>query len=53
MSDLFVTKKNKYNLRNFQVLESLVKQTVKFGTEHNIEPEVLNFIPKNYGHWQH
>ena len=33
MSDLFVTKENKYNLRNFQTLESLHKRTVKFGTE--------------------
>ena len=33
MSDLFVTWKNNYNLRNFQELESSIKRTVKFGTE--------------------
>ena len=33
MSDLFVARKNKYNLRNFQVLESSNRRTVKFGTE--------------------
>ena len=33
MSDLFVTRENKYNLRNFQALESSHKRTVKFGTE--------------------
>ena len=27
MSDLFVTKENKYNLRNFQELESSLKRT--------------------------
>ena len=33
MSDLFVIRENNYNLRNFQELESSLKQTVKFGTE--------------------
>ena len=31
--DLFVTRKNKYNLRNFQALEYLQNRTVTFGTE--------------------
>ena len=33
MIDLFVTRENKYNLRNFEALESLHKRTVVFGTE--------------------
>ena len=33
MSDLFVTRENIYNLRNFQELEYSLKRTVKFGTE--------------------
>ena len=33
MSDLFVTRENNYNFRNFQTLESSHKRTVKFGTE--------------------
>ena len=33
MSDLFVTKENNCNLRNYQVLKSSHKQTVNFGTE--------------------
>ena len=33
MIDLVVTRENKYNLRNFQALESLHKRTVVFGTE--------------------
>ena len=33
MIDLFVTRENKYNLRNFQALESLHKRTLVFGTE--------------------
>ena len=32
MSDLFVTRENNYNLRNFQELESSLRRTVKFGT---------------------
>ena len=37
MSDLFVTRENNYNLRNFQELESSHKRTVKFGTELILE----------------
>ena len=33
MSDLFFSRENDYNLRNFQELESSLKRTVKFGTE--------------------
>ena len=33
MSELFVTRENNYNLRNFQELESSLRRTVKFGTE--------------------
>ena len=33
MSDLFVTRENNYNLRNFQELKSSLKRTVKFATE--------------------
>ena len=33
MSNLFVTRENKCNLRNFQSLESSHNRTVKFGTE--------------------
>ena len=33
MSNLFVTRENKCNLRNFQSLESFHNRTVKFGTE--------------------
>ena len=33
MSDLFVTRENIYNLRNFQELEYSLKRTVKCGTE--------------------
>ena len=33
MSDLFVTRENNYNLRNFQELEPSPRRTVKFGTE--------------------
>ena len=33
MMDLFVTRESNYNLRNFEEFESLLKQTVKFGTE--------------------
>ena len=31
MSDLFVTRENNYNLRNFQELESSLRRIVKFG----------------------
>ena len=33
ISDLFVTRENNYNLRNFQELEPSPRRTVKFGTE--------------------
>ena len=33
MSDLFVTRENKYNLRTFQALESSHKRIVTSGTE--------------------
>ena len=33
MSELFVTRKNNYNLRNFQALVSSHRRTVKFGVE--------------------
>ena len=46
MSDLFVTRKNAYNLRNFQASESSHKRAVKFGTEtiSYREPEIWNQI---------
>ena len=46
MSDLFVTRENNYNLRNFQELESSHKRTVKFGTEtiSNRGPSIWNLI---------
>ena len=47
MSDLFVTRENNYNLRNFQALESY-KRTVKFGTEtiSYRGPQIWNLIPE-------
>ena len=33
MSDLFATRENNYNFRNFQELESLLRRVVKFETE--------------------
>ena len=33
MSELFATRENNYNFRNFQELESLLRRAVKFGTE--------------------
>ena len=33
MSDLFVTRENNYNLRNFQTSESSHKRPAKFGTQ--------------------
>ena len=44
MSDLFVTRENKY--RTFQALESSLKRTATFGTEiisYN-RPPIWNFI---------
>ena len=48
MSDLFVTRENNYNLRNFQGLESSLKRTVKFGTESISYrgPQIWNLIPE-------
>ena len=48
MSDLFVTRENNYNIRNFQVLKFSHKRTVKFGTEtisYRV-PHICNLIPK-------
>ena len=46
MSDLFVTRQNNYNLKNFPELESSLRRTVKFGAEtisyrgpSNMEPD--------------
>ena len=46
MSDLFVTRDNNYNLRNFQELESSLRRTVKFGTEtfSYRGPQIWNLI---------
>ena len=48
MSDLFVTRENNYNLRNFQELESSLRRIVKFGTEtiSCSGPQVWNLIPE-------
>ena len=48
MSDLFVTRENKYNIRNFQQLEFLHKRTAKFGTEtiSYSGPQIWNLIPQ-------
>ena len=48
MSDLFVTRENKFNLRNFQALEFPRKRTVKFRTETISfrELQIWNVIPK-------
>ena len=48
MSDLFLTRGNNYNLRNFQELESSRKRTVKFGTETTSYrgPQIWNLIPE-------
>ena len=45
-SDLFVTRVNNYNLRNFQELESSLKRTVKFRTEtiSYRGPQIWNLI---------
>ena len=46
MSDLFFSRENDYNLRNFQELESSLKRTVKFGTEtiSYRGPQIWNLI---------
>ena len=48
MSDLFVTRENNYNLRNFQELESSLKRTVKFATEtiSHRGHQIWNLIPE-------
>ena len=48
MSDLFVTRENYYNLRNFQQFESSLRRTVKFGTEtiSYRGPQIWNLIPE-------
>ena len=48
MSDLFVTRENNYNLRNFQELESSLRRTVKFGTEtiSYRGSQIWNLIPE-------
>ena len=55
MSDLVVTRENKYNLRNFQALESLHKRTIKFGIEtiSYRRPQIWNMIPKKVRIMQH
>ena len=42
MIDLIVTRENKYNLRNFQALESLHKGTVVFGHRNYILQRISN-----------
>ena len=48
MSDLFVPRENKFNLRNFQALEFPRKRTVKFRTETISfrELQIWNLIPE-------
>ena len=48
MSDLFITRENNYNLRNFPELESSLRRTVKFGTEtiSYRGPQIWNLIPE-------
>ena len=48
MSDLFVTRENKFNRRNFQALEFPRKRTVKFRTETISfrELQIWNLTPK-------
>ena len=48
MSELFATRENNYNLRNFQELESLLRRAVTFGTETNSywRPQIRNLIPE-------
>ena len=45
LSDLFVTRKKKHNLRNFQALKFLHKLTVTFGTETTSYWGSLNMEP--------
>ena len=48
MSDLFATRENNFNLRNFQELESLLRRAAKFGTEtiSYWGPQIWNLIPQ-------
>ena len=48
VSDLFVTRENNYNLRNFQELKSSLRRTVKFWTEtiSYRGPQIGNLIPE-------
>ena len=48
MSDLFATRENNCNLRNFQELKSSLKRTVKFGTKtiSYRGPQIWNLIPE-------
>ena len=67
MSELFVTRENNYNRRNFQELKSSLRQTAKFGTEtisyrghqiYNLIPErlstleTLNKLKKEIKSWK-
>ena len=55
VSDIFFTRENIYNLRNFQELQSSFKQTVKFGTEtiSYRGPQIWNLIPERSRAWEH
>ena len=48
MSDLFVARENNYNPRNFQELESSLRQTIKIETEtiSYRGPQIWNLIPE-------
>ena len=48
MSELFVTREDNYNLRNFQALESSFRRTVKLGTEtiYYMGPQIFNLFPE-------
>ena len=48
MSDLFLTRENNYNPKNFQALESSHKRTVKIGTEtvSYRRPQIGNLTPE-------
>ena len=48
IGDLFVTRENNYNIRNFQELESPLRRVVKFGTKtiSNRGPQICNLIPE-------
>ena len=48
ISDAFMIRNNKYNLRNFQCLYSTNKRTVKYGTETVTYrgPQIWNLVPE-------